>query len=323
MTISSGISIKASRLGQPVRWLLVIACLTTLGGAAFADPIKPRKLPRPTSREHNWIPSLCAHEHFEKQMHAIESLTDKEVATLEQQAEKGDIEAIRVLSWRWPKDGSRGLDYSYAAAWKRRAQAAGDVVALFEKARSARTLQIMNDRSPFPPEHPERLGYTSIVVEQNALDMQDGRLVAPSLEEVVSLAERVVQERESADVALWLGMAYGSPHSPPAGFDGIQGDPNKALKYLRFAAERGNLGAAEKLCAANYNGNSLIGIVGPNYGEARRWCAIAAQAECARDAPFYLGRILERGVGGPRDLLGAITWRSIEEHRKAVPDPRY
>lgn len=301
--------------------MTVLVCLALVTAPAGADPIKPVKRPQPTSNDPH--PSLCADEYVDRQKHAIDSLTDKEVAALEQQAEKGDMQAIRVLSQRRPKDGAGGIDFAYAAAWKRRAQAAGDVEALFEKAMHARALQAMNDRYPLTAGDAGSLRLTAKLIEIDALDMQDGKLVVPTLEEIVSLAERVVQEHESAGVALHLGIAYGSPHSPPDAFNGIQGDPDKALRYLRFAAERGNLVAAEELCAAYYYGRSSFGIAAPNYVEARRLCAFAAQAECTRSAALYLSELFREGRGGPKNLLDAITWDSIYEHRRAIPDPRY
>jgi TPR repeat protein len=84
--------------------------------------------------------------------------------------------------------------------------------------------------------------------------------------------------------------------------DELNRDPNGGVRWLRKAAEHGDVRSQLVLA-----GTLMDGIfVPPDYKEAREWCQAALKQKSAR-AAFCLGDIYRKGLGTPRDPKKALT----------------
>lgn len=257
--------------------LILFTCIGAPSGfAAEEGRLLARLVPQYRSPFRPWPP--CQHQRLAREEGDKESYSEKEIDELVKQAEALDVEAMYLLS-RIIKPGSDGKpDWTFNDFWLEKARRAGHPI---------------ENHLQYPPEVTQR-----------------------TTEERIAFAEAAARHGAGGNIALSLGVAYGLPEDAPDYFGFVPHAPSKALYWLKFAAERGNAEAADRLCAAYYYGDGTHYGVKEDYKEAQRWCIQSAISECARGAPLYLSNMYKTGKHGiSRDLVESRYWLRIWRER--------
>jgi len=316
---------RRERFLQPL--VGVVIALATLTGAlptiasAENQPVKRLKRLNP-----NWMggeidDSYCTRERAYREEDYLAAMPDKDIANYQAMADKGDVEAMYLLSKIARETPDGGREYPYRETWLPLAEKAGHPIALYERAReeSFRQGQAKGIIRPF---------------SDNAL---------------IELAEKAAMAQGSGEIAARLAVAYrigdGRPEIPKELQHEIkesdlfrEGDssrpaattirvrlrnPQKAVYWARIAAEKGNILVAERLCTDYSWGNPSFAVDGQpvdNDQDGVRWCVLAAQAPCLRSGALYLSGLYKEGKGVPRSFVDAAYWEEVDKQRSKRPN---
>lgn len=281
------------------RWvsiMLFIFVATLTVSAQAAPPIKHLQ------RLHPWCYSpvdehVCTRERTYQQEDYLAALTEKEIAAYVKLAEKGDADAMYLLSQvvTEKEDGNR--DYTNRNKWLPRAADAGHPIAKyllaeeaynkreriadFEKSvrttsgKSANVRYFLalvakyrsggdNDQ-PLPEPPPDAQIWQALAKELTSKDAYTNKPLTD--EYYLELIETAALAEASGDLAWRLAYSYANPDAErsdvycPGGFGRnfrfLNGNPKKALHWARIAAGKGNIMAAETLCNWYYYGNAI------------------------------------------------------------------
>lgn len=269
--------------------LPVVAGLCAILGAglfatsAWCEEAKPRPEPY-YGKNGQW--HACQKERLIRLEDDKSLYDEKELAKLIKRAEeRGDDETIYLLAKTNKKSADGKVDLEFVSKWQKRALEINHPAALFEAGEIA---------------------------------YRQGKI---SRDEFIKLAETAAQDHGGYDIPYRLALGYADPDSAPEGFDTLPANPEKALYWMKVAAERANAAAADDLCNAYFEGDSRFGTP-VSFNEAKKWCFMAAQAMCTIRAPKHLSEMYWRGKGLPRDLKEATYWKKFAEERiKYAPNP--
>lgn len=269
----------------------------------------------------NWMggdvdDSYCTRERAYREEDYLAAMPDKDIANYLAMADKGDVEAMYLLSKIVRETADGGREYPYRETWLPLAEKAGHPVALYERAREEAFRQ-EQAKGIIRPFHNDAL---------------------------IELAEKAAMAQGSGEIAARLAFAYrtgdGRPEIPKELQHEIkesdlfrEGDnsrptattirirlrnPQKAAYWARIAAEKGNILVAETLCATYASGSGSFGVYdqsSDNDKDGVRWCVLAAQRPCSYRGAAYLSGLYLKGKGVPRSLVDAVYWKKVDERR--------
>jgi TPR repeat protein len=127
-----------------------------------------------------------------------------------------------------------------------------------------------------------------------AVDEFDAGHLAPA-----TAAFRSLANRGDVHAAYWYGHALDLGLGTPV-------DTKAAIVQYKKAAAGGVVQADARLGELYLSGNAIP----PNFVEARSYLTTGAKRGNAR-AALDLGRMLEQGIGGPADPVGAYAWLEV------------
>lgn len=127
-----------------------------------------------------------------------------------------------------------------------------------------------------------------------AVDVFDAGHLAPA-----TATFRTLADHGDAHAAYWYGHALDFGLGTPV-------DTKAAIVQYKKAAAGGVVQADARLGELYLTGNA----VAPNFVEARSYLTTAAKRGNPR-AALELGRMLQQGIGGPTDPVGAYSWLEV------------
>ncbi len=290
---------------------LLLLCMVSVASANDYAPIK-----RLTRNNQQCVGEVddhpCIREQKYRQEDYLAALGDKEIAGYERLADKGDADAMFLLSQiaKETADGKR--KYEYREKWLPRAAAAGHPVAMYQQATEAYRkreriaeyekavnngygslefrylLSLVSSRRsgeenawPASELPPNAETWQALAEELTSEDAYTGKPLTD--EHYLELTEAAALAEGSGDIAWRLAFSYANPESEKIygiycaegmrrSFHFLKGAPQKALQWTRIAAEKGNIMAAELLCNSYY-----LDTGNPRYGIAKRDAAESAR----------------------------------------------